>query len=37
MTLRKGEDTLVGRRKLLVAPCGELALEKASDVREKEY
>jgi len=31
MTLRKGEDTLIWRRKLWIALCGELALEEALD------
>jgi len=31
-TLRKGEDTLIWRRKLWIALCGELALEKALDL-----
>ena len=32
MTLRKGEDTLIGRRKLWIALCGEPALEEALDL-----
>jgi hypothetical protein len=32
MTLRKEEDTLISRRKLWVALCGELALEEALDL-----
>jgi hypothetical protein len=32
MTLRKGEDTLVWKRKLSIALCGELALEEALDL-----
>jgi hypothetical protein len=32
MTLRKGDDTLIWRRKLWIALCGELALEKALDL-----
>jgi len=32
MTLKKGEDTLIWRRKLLIARCGELALEEAWDL-----
>jgi hypothetical protein len=32
MTFRKGEDTLVSRRKLWIALYGELALEKALDL-----
>jgi hypothetical protein len=31
MTLRKGEDTLIWKRKLWIALCGELALEEALD------
>jgi hypothetical protein len=30
--LRKGEDTLIWRRKLWIALCGELALEEALDL-----
>jgi hypothetical protein len=29
MTLRKGEDTLIWKRKLWITLCGELALEEA--------
>jgi hypothetical protein len=29
MSLRKGEDTLISKRKLWIALCGELALEEA--------
>jgi hypothetical protein len=32
ITLRKGEDTLIWRRKLWIALCGELALEEALDL-----
>ena len=32
ITLRKGEDTLIWRRKLWIALCGELALEESSDL-----
>ena len=32
MSLRKGEDTLIWRRKLWIALCGELALEEALDL-----
>jgi len=32
MTLRKGEDTLIWRRKLWIALCGELALQEALDL-----
>jgi hypothetical protein len=32
MTLRKGEDTVILRRKLWIALCGELALEEALDL-----
>jgi len=32
MTLRKGEDTLICRRKLWIALCEELALEEALDL-----
>jgi hypothetical protein len=32
MTLRKGEDTLISRKKLWIALCGELALEEALDL-----
>jgi hypothetical protein len=32
MTLRKGEDTVIGRGKLYMALCGELALEEALDL-----
>jgi hypothetical protein len=32
MTLRKGEDTLIWKRKLWIALCGELALEEALDL-----
>jgi hypothetical protein len=32
MTLRKGEDTLIKRRKLWIALYGELALEEALDL-----
>jgi hypothetical protein len=32
MTLRKGEDTLIRRRKLWIALCGEFALEEALDL-----
>jgi len=32
MTLRKGEDALICRRKLWNALCGELALEEALDL-----
>jgi hypothetical protein len=32
MTLRKGEDTLISKRKLWIALCGELALEEALDL-----
>jgi hypothetical protein len=32
MSLRKGEDTLIGKRKLWIALCGELALEEALDL-----
>ena len=32
MTLRKGEDALVGRRKLQIVLCGELALADALDL-----
>ena len=29
MTLRKGEDTLISKRELWIALCGELTLEEA--------
>jgi hypothetical protein len=32
MTLRKGEDTLIWKRKLWTPLCGELALEEALDL-----
>ena len=32
VNLRKGEDTLIRRRKLYIVPCGELALEEALDL-----
>jgi hypothetical protein len=32
MTLGKGEDTVIWRRKLWIALCGELALEEALDL-----
>ena len=32
MTLRKGEDTVIWKRKLWIALCGELALEEALDL-----
>jgi len=32
MTLTKGEDTLISRRKLYIALCGELVLEEALDL-----
>ena len=32
MTLRKGEDTLIWRRKLYIALCEELVLEEALDL-----
>jgi hypothetical protein len=32
MTLIKGEDTLMCRRKLWIALCGELAMEEALDL-----
>ena len=32
MTLRTGEDTLIWRRKLLIALCGEIVLEEALDL-----
>ena len=32
MTLRKEEDTLIWRRKLWIALCGELALKEALDL-----
>jgi len=32
MTLRKGEDTLIWKRKLCIALCGELALEEVLDL-----
>jgi hypothetical protein len=32
MTLRRGEDTLIRRRKLWIALCGELVLEEALDL-----
>ena len=32
MTLRKGEDTPIRKRKLWIALCGELALEEALDL-----
>jgi hypothetical protein len=32
MTLKKGEETLIRRKKLWIALCGELALEKALDL-----
>jgi len=32
MTLRKGEDTLISKRKFWIAVCGELALEEALDL-----
>ena len=32
MSLRKGEDTLICRKKLWIALCGELALEDALDL-----
>jgi hypothetical protein len=32
MTLRKGEDTLIWKRKLWIALCGEFALEEALDL-----
>jgi hypothetical protein len=32
MTLRKGEDNNIKKRKLWIALCGELALEEALDL-----
>jgi hypothetical protein len=32
MTLRKGEDTIIWKRKLWIALCGEFALEEALDL-----
>jgi hypothetical protein len=32
MTLRKGEDTLITKRRLWIALCGELVLEEALDL-----
>jgi len=32
MTLRKGEDTLIWKRKLWIALCAELAFEEALDL-----
>jgi hypothetical protein len=32
MTLRKGEDTLILKRKLWIALCGEFTLEEALDL-----
>jgi hypothetical protein len=32
MNLREGEDTVISKRKLWIALCGELALEEALDL-----